>query len=178
MKIGKTWGMAAILAAAIFTAGVADAQGIKVAVVDVNKILNESALGKVAKKKIEDRYEELKKKIDQKQTEAKKIKDEIDKQKILLGKEKLKEKEEALSAKVAELRQMTQEAEKEMQTRQGEQTREVLKIIEVQLDKMVAAEKIDLVLDRTQGGVVHFNPAMDITDRVLELVNKEKAGGK
>jgi outer membrane protein len=178
MKIGKTWGMAAILAAAAFTAGAADAQGIKVAVVDVNKILNESAVGKVAKKKIEDRYEELKKKIDVKQEEAKKIKDEIDKQKILLGKEKLKEKEEALSAKVSELRQMTQEAEKEMQARQGEQTREVLKIIEAQLDKMVAAEKIDLVLDRTQGGVVHFNPVLDVTDRLLELVNKEKAGGK
>lgn len=178
MKIGKMWGMAAVLAAAVFTAVAADAQGIKVAVVDVNKILNESAVGKVAKKKIEDRYEELKKKIDEKQEEAKKIKDEIDKQKILLGKEKLKEKEDALSAKVSDLRQMTQEAEKEMQTRQGEQTREVLKIIEAHLDKMVAAEKIDLVLDRTQGAVVHFNPALDITDRVLELVNKEKAGGK
>jgi Skp family chaperone for outer membrane proteins len=65
-----------------------------------------------------------------------------------------------------------------MQTRQGEQTREVLKIVEAQMEKIVAAEKIDLVLDRTQGGVVHFNPAMDITDKVLEMVNKEKAGGK
>ena len=83
-----------------------------------------------------------------------------------------------MNGKVAELRQLTQEAEKEMQTRQGEQTREVLKIVEAQLDKMVATEKIDLVLDRTQGGVVHFNPALDITDRVLEMVNKEKAGGK
>ena len=178
MKIGKTWGMAAILAAAVLAAGAADAQGIKVAVVDVNKILNESAVGKVAKKKIEDRYEELKKRIDVKQEEAKKIKDEIEKQKILLGKEKLKEKEDALNAKVLELRQMTQEAEKEMQTRQGEQTREVLKIIEAQMDKIVASEKIDLVLDRTQGAVVHFNPALDITDKVLEMVNKEKAGGK
>jgi len=177
MKIGKTWGMAAILAAAVLAAGAADAQGIKIAVVDVNKILNESSVGKVAKKKIEARYEELKKKIDEKQEEAKKLKDEIDKQKILLGKEKLKEKEESLSAKVSELRKMTEEAEKEMQARQGEQTREVLKIIEATLDKMVAAEKIDLVLDRTQGGVVHFNPVMDITDRVLEQVNKEKAGG-
>jgi len=178
MKIGKAWGMAAIISAALMIAGAAYASDLKVAVVDVNKILNESAAGKTAKKKIEDRYEELKKKIEEKQEEAKKIKDEIDKQKILLGKEKLKEKEDALNGKVAELRLLTQEAEKEMQTRQGEQTREVLKIVEAQLDKIVAAEKIDLVLDRTQGGVVHFNPNLDITDRVLDMVNKEKAGGK
>jgi outer membrane protein len=178
MKRVKAWGAAAVLAAAMMVPGPVRAEGPKVAVIDVNKILNESAAGKTAKKKIEDRYEELKKRIEEKQSEAKKIKDEIDKQKILLGKEKLKEKEDALNGKVAELRQMTQEAEKEMQTRQGEQTREVLKIVEVQLEKMVAAEKIDLVLDRAQGGVVHFNPALDITDRVLEMVDKEKAGGK
>ena len=178
MKSARITGLAAVLAAALLAAGAADAQGLKVAVIDVNKILNESASGKIAKKAIEDRYEELKKKIEGKQEEAKKIKDEIEKQKILLGKEKLKEKEDALSAKVAELRQMTQESEKEMQTRQGEQTQRVLKLIEAQLDKIVAAEKIDLVLDRAQGGVVHFSPGMDITDRVLELVNKEQPGGK
>jgi outer membrane protein len=177
-KNGKAWRMAALLVAALMIAGSAWAEGFKVAVIDVNKILNESAAGKAAKKKIEDRYEELKKKIEEKQEEAKKIKDEIDKQKILLGKEKLKEKEDTLNGKVAELRQLTQEGEKEMQTRQGELTREVLKIVETQLEKMVASEKIDLVLDRTQGGVVHFNPVLDITDRVLEMVNKEKAGGK
>ncbi len=170
--------MAAILATAVAIAGSAYAEGIKVAVIDVNKILNESDTGKAAKKKIEDRYEELKKKIDAKQEEARKIKDEIDKQKILLGKEKLKEKEDALAAKISELRQMTQESEKEMQTRQGEQTREVLKIVEVHLDKVVAEEKIDLLLDRAQGNVIHFNPALDITAKVLERVNKEKAGGK
>jgi outer membrane protein len=178
MKSGKAWGMAAILAAAMMLAGAAGAEGLKVAVIDVNKILNDSAAGKAAKKTIEERYEVLKKKIEGKQEEAKKFKDEIDKQKILLGKEKLKEKEDALNAKVAELRQLTQESEKEMQTRQGEQTQEVLKVVDAQLDKLVAAEKIDLVLDRTQGAVVHFNPVLDITDRVLELVNKEKPVGK
>ncbi|MGB5993791.1 MAG: OmpH family outer membrane protein, partial [Candidatus Deferrimicrobiaceae bacterium] len=67
-------------------------------------------------------------------------------------------------------------AEKEMQNRQGELTRDVLKIIEVQVDKIVQEEKIDLVLERS-AGVVHFNPSLDITDKVLALVNKEKPGG-
>jgi len=181
MRNGGKWWMAAVLAAAVAFAGAARAEGLKVAVIDVNKILNESEAGKAAKKRMEDRYEELKKKIDAKQDEARKVKEEIDKQKILLGKEKLKEKEDALNGKVAELRQLTQDAEKEMQTRQGEQTREVLKVVEVQLEKVVAEEKLDLVLDRTQGAVVHFNPALDITAKVQGMVdkdNKEKSGGK
>ncbi len=177
MKKSMIWAIAALFAAAVF-AGPARAEGLKIAVIDVNRILNECEAGKVAKKKMEDRYEELKKKIDAKQEEARKIKDEIDKQKILLGKEKLKEKEDQLNSKIGELRQLTQDSEKEMQTRQGEQTRDVLKVIEAQLQKYVDAEKIDVVLDRTQGGVVHFTPSLDITEKVLGMVNKGDAGGK
>ena len=172
-----SWILAAMVAAVLATAGPASAEGIKVAVIDVNKVLNESEAGKAARKKMEDRYEQLKKKVDAVSEEARKMKEDLDKQKILLGKEKLKEKEEALNAKVSELRQITQESEKEMQNRQGELTREVLKIVEAQVDKIVKDEKIDLLLERSSG-VVHFNPSMDITSKVLELVNKEKPGGK
>jgi outer membrane protein len=169
--------IAAVVAAVILAAGPAIAQGIKIAVIDVNKVLNESEAGKVAKKKMEDRYEELKKKVDALTEEAKKMKEEIDKQKILLGKEKLKAKEDALAAKVAELRKVSKDSEDEMQRRQRDLTRDVLKVIEGQVDKIVKEEKIDLVLERSSG-VVHFDPSLDITAKVLALVNKEKPGGK
>lgn len=176
MTDGRLWLGAAAFAAMTAFGGVAFADGLKVAVIDVNKVLNESEAGKEAKKKMEARYEELKKKIEVKNDEAKKLKEDLDKQKILLGKEKLKEKEEALKTKVEELRQLTQESEKEMQSRQGEMTRGILKTIEARLDKYVADEKFDLVLEKS-AGVIHSNPAMDITGKVLELVNKEKPVG-
>ncbi len=164
-------GMAAF--AAILFAGATLAQGLRIAVVDINKVLNESEAGQAAKKKMETRYGELKKNIDAKQDEARKMKDELDKQKVMLGKEKLKEREDALQAKVNEVRQLTQEGEREMQSRQGELTREVLKRIEVQIEALVKAEKYDLVLERSTG-VVHAVDSMDITARVLDLVNKDR----
>jgi outer membrane protein len=157
--------------AAVF-AGTSLAEGLRVAVIDVNKILNDSAAGQAAKKKMEVRYEELKKTIDVKQEEARKIKEEIDKQKVMLGKEKLKEREDALQAKINELRQMTQEGEREMQNRQGEFTRDVLKTVEAKVDVVVKADKLDLVLEKS-AGVVHYNAAMDITQRVLKLVDAD-----
>ena len=160
----------AVLMAALF-AGTSLAQGIKIAVLDVHKVLNLSEAGKAAKKKMEARYEELKRNIDAKQEEVKKLKDEIEKQKVMMGKEKLKEKEDALQARFNELRKLTQEGEREMQGRQGELTREVLKQIEVQIETVVKEEKYDLVLERSVG-VVHVVDSMDITSRVLELVNK------
>src|SRR3970282_3047004 len=138
MKKGFPWIVAVVLAATAMAASSAFGEGLKVAVIDVNKVLNEAEAGKAARKKMEDRYEELKKKIDARSEEARKMKEEMDKQKILLGKEKLKEREDALNTKVAELRQLTQEAEKEMENRQGELTREVLKIVQGQGEKGVA----------------------------------------
>jgi len=165
--------LVAALVMAVF-AGTSLAEGLRVAVIDMNKILNESVAGQAAKKKMEARYEELKKAIDAKQEEARKIKDEIDKQKVMLGKEKLKEKEDALQAKLNELRLLTQEGEREMQTRQSEFTRDVLKSVEAKIDVVVKADKLDLVLEKS-AGVVHSNESMDITSRVLALVN---GGGK
>lgn len=168
-KVGIILAAAAI--AAVF-AGTSLAEGVRIAIIDVNKILNDSNEGQAAKKKMEARYEELKKSIDAKQEEARKIKEEIDKQKVMLGPGKLKEKEDALQAKVNELRQLTQEGEREMQTRQGDLTREVLKSVEKMVDVVVKEDKIDLVFERS-AGVVHFNDSMDITQRVLNLVNAE-----
>jgi Skp family chaperone for outer membrane proteins len=56
--------LAVLLAAAAMAASSSFAEGLKVAVIDVNKVMNESEVGKSARKKMEDRYEELKKKID------------------------------------------------------------------------------------------------------------------
>ncbi len=163
--------LVAVAATAIFT-GASLAEGLRVAVIDVNRILNESDAGKAAKKKMETRYEELKKVIDGKTEEARKLKDEIDKQKVMVGKEKLKEKEDALQAKMNELRQLTQEGEREMQTRQGELTREVLKSVEGKVDAVVKADKLDLVLEKS-AGVVHYSESLDITQRVLKMVNDD-----
>lgn len=161
-----------VFALAVLFPGASFAEGLRVAVIDVNRILNDSGAGQAAKKKMEARYEELKKTIDAKQEEARKIKEEIDKQKVMVGKEKLKEKEDALQAKINELRQLTQEGEKDMQARQGELTREVLKTVEAKVDVIVKADKLDLVLEKS-AGVVHFNESMDITQRVLNLVDAD-----
>ena len=168
----KTGIILVVAAVAMVFAGTSLAEGLRVAVIDVNKILNDSEAGQAAKKKMEARYEELKKTIDVKQEEARKIKEEIDKQKVMVGKEKLKEKEDALQAKLNELRQLTQEGEREMQTRQGELTREVLKSVEAKVEAVVKADKLDLVLEKS-AGVVHYTESMDITQRVLALVDAD-----
>ncbi len=160
----------AVVAVALF-AGSSYAEGLRAAVIDVNKILNDSEAGMAAKKKMEARYNEIKKSVDAKQEEARKLKEEIDKQKVMLGKEKLKEKEDSLQAKLNELREISQQGEHEMQTQQGEMTREVFKLVEAQVDAVVKAEKINIVIEKS-AGVIYYDKSMDITRQVLDRLNK------
>ena len=98
--------------------------GLKVAMIDVNRILNESEAGKAAKKWMEYRYNELKKQV------------EADKN-------------------------IRQKAENEMKSLQRDLTREVLKQVEVQVDRAVAEEEIDLVLETKGDGVVYYSPKLN-----------------
>ncbi|HEY3490852.1 MAG TPA: OmpH family outer membrane protein [Candidatus Deferrimicrobiaceae bacterium] len=184
MRIHKLAFAAACMTAVLsFTDIAAHADGLKVAVIDVARILNESEAGKVAKKKLEARFDELRKGIDARKEEAQKLKEELDKMKVLLdkdkGKGKLKDKEDKFAAKVAEFEKLRQEAEKEMQGRQADMTRDILKDIEGKVMSVVTEEKIDLLLDSGQGNVVlHASPSLDITSKVLALVNKVEQPAK
>jgi len=93
---------------------------------------------------------------------------------VMLGKEKLKEKEDALQAKLNELRTADPGGGAGDADPAGRAHREVLKSVEAKVDVVVKADKIDLVLEKS-AGVIHFNESMDITKRVLALVNE---GGK
>lgn len=172
----------ALAAAALLALpGVALAEGIRVAVVDVAKVLNDSEAGKKAKKTLEERFDELRKSVEAKADEAKKAKEELESLKVLYdkskGKEKVKAKEDALKEKAEAYQKAVQEAEKEMRAREQEMTRSIQKIIEEKVDQVVREEKYDLLLDARQGGtVLHHVQSLDITAKVLALVNGETGG--
>jgi outer membrane protein len=182
MKGERVFG--AVLAAALLAwAPGARAEGLRVAVVDVAKVLNQSEAGKAAKANLEGRFEELRKGVEEKREDAKKAKDELDSLKVLYdkskGREKIKAKEDALQAKAEEYQKAVQAAEKEMRGKEQEMTRSIQKIIEEKVNQVVAEEKIELLLDAQQGGtVLHFVPSLDLTAKVLALVNAETASGE
>lgn len=152
------------------------ADDFKIGVVDVNKILNESKEGADAKNKMKVRYDELQKKLSDKQESLKKMKDDIEKQKILLGKEKLKEKEDELDKELVEFRKIVAESEKEMRDTESAYTQEILSKIKGTVEKIVKEKGLNLVVDRS-GGIVYADDQLDITPEVLEKLDKEYESG-
>ncbi len=153
------------------------AADLKIAVVDMNKIMNSSKEGTSAKVAMKKRYEELKGRIDKRQDELKKMKEDIEKQKIILGKEKMQEKQKEFEKKMVEFRKLVSESEREMRETESAHTNKILKKIREVVVKEVKAKGYSLVLDMT-GSVVYADESLDVSGSVLDTLNKEFKGEK
>ncbi|RMG58067.1 MAG: OmpH family outer membrane protein [Deltaproteobacteria bacterium] len=164
--------LSALIAIVVFVVTSVRAEELRIAVIDVNRVLNECAEGKAAKEKMKDRYKELQSKLEKEQDKLKKFKEEIDKNKIVLGEEKVKEKEAEFRKKMEEFRKLVAESEKEMRDRESTYTKEILKKIRKKVDAYVKENGIDLVLD-VSGGVVYAKDSLDISDKIKEILDRE-----
>ncbi len=119
-----------------------------------------------------------------KETETRQNKLKASEKKILAFQQDIKENgamlsQEKLQEKANEYQQMMVDLQKEMQTYEQELAELQAKLLGGVQKKMseIAADiakerKIDLLLERNEGGVVYFQPSFDITD---ELIKRYKA---
>ena len=119
-----------------------------------------------------------------KETETRQNKLKASEKKLLAFQQEVKESasvlsQEKLQEKANEYQQMMIDLQKEMQTYEQEMAEMRNKLLGGVQKKMseIAAEiakerKIDLLLERNEGGVVYFQPSFDITD---ELIKRYKA---
>ena len=111
------------------------------------------------------------------QNELKALKDQIDKQSLLLSAERKKELEDSLQQKYAQYQQFLQDKygqKGEAYTKQAEYYKPIVEKINKIIEKISKEENYDFIFDARSGGFLYAAPKYDLTDRVLMLLNKEK----
>ena len=160
--------------AVMFLASLANAQGAKIGFVNDEEI----KLNYKAWQRAQEQWELERKAWDDeaqaKQTELEELIEEYEKQKLILSEEKKKEKEAAIRAKQEGLDAYTRQiygpggsAEKKQETLVGPLLEDVNKAIEA-----VAIENGYDVIFTLQSGLGYINPSFDVTDKVLEQLEK------
>ena len=162
---------AAVLMAA--TAATAQNAALKVAVIDVQQVVEESAAGKEAMAR-------LKKLNDEKTAQGKKMVDELD------GLQRQLQTQQATltDAKVAELRKQIEDKQvaikrfdDDAQREVAEARRKELQQLENQILPIINAigkeMKLELIFNKYQSGLVYADEAVDITDQVLRRFNTQ-----
>lgn len=149
---------------------------LKIGVIDVQKILNESDAGQKAKNDLEALIKSKQITIDEKGKAIEKLKNEIEKQSSVLSSEARKNKEDDLEKLIREYQRLVQDSQSEVKKKETELTDIILREIYELVNKIGEEESYSLILERSVA--IYSDKSLDITEYVLKKYNESKAKTK
>jgi len=145
---------------------------LKIAYVDLQKVMVESEKGKEARKNLSDEFEKRKKEISQRQEELQKMKDALEKQTATITPEARADKEKQYQVKLKDYQRVGDDYSAELRQKDQELTQRILKELEEVVKGMGESEKYTLIVEKNHAGILYATPAIDITDKVISLYNQ------
>lgn len=163
------------------------AQGanVKIGYVDLQRALNDSDAGKAAKAELQNTMKGLQATIDQKVAQREKLKEELDKQALVLSPEARKEKQDQIDKLTKETQDLISSSNTEMQKKQRLKEIVILKKIKTVIDEIGSKENYLVILPADV--ILYSRNGIELTDEVISRVNqmasktapkKEKAPAK
>lgn len=170
MQFPKFLALSAVVGATLLANSEASAQT-KVAVIDMQKAINETNEGARAN-------DTLKKLFDQRQVELNGIQDKLVGEKTSLEKrcQKLPQAQcqagmEELQKKLFELQNLMMQYQQDIQTKQAKATQPILAKMLVIVGRLAQQNSFDMVIDKM---AVHIHqPTADLTDQAIKIYNTE-----
>jgi outer membrane protein len=155
---------------------------LKMGYVDSQKIMAQFQEAKDAQQKLDQIRGEYQAEYENKVREYQALAQEIDSQSLLLSEEKKKEKLRLLQDKATEIDQYKFEKLNpeggEFYRKNQEIFKPVIEKINLVIQKIGRVEEYDYIFDATSGVLVHALPKYDLTDQVLQELNRGVTSSK
>ena len=145
--------------------------GFKFGYIDLQKLMALSSQGEVAKQKMQTKQEELRAELQKKQAEISILKEEFERQGMMLSPEKRQEKESDYQKMVRDFKIFVSDSEKDMKALEGEFLKKMLKELEVVTAEFGKAGKYQLILEK-RSGIIFADETLDVTDELIKAYNK------
>jgi outer membrane protein len=148
----------------------------RVAVIDVQKVLTSSTLGKAAYDKLKKMQDDRVEKAKAMDEEIRKLDTDINTKKISLSEDKLADMSKQLNDKKIAMQRYAQDADREI----GEARDRELQALEVKIKPVIDAigkeMGIAAIFNKFESGLVYASDAIDITDTVIKKFNEANGG--
>ena len=161
-----------LAAALVLTPMWAAAAEFKVGIVDGMDVVSKSADGKRVQDSIKRKSEELGKPFAQRRQELGKQVEDFQKQAGVMKEDVRKAKAAELEKKMQDLQKQGADAEKQLQQFQEQQLAPMFQKLEAAVKAVATDQKLDLVLDKRNAGLLYIDPKLDITDKVRNSFGK------
>jgi outer membrane protein len=167
--------MATVVGILSWIHGAHSAEGLKIAYLDAQVILDRTTEGQRAKETMETYRDSRQKIIDLEENEIKKLQDNLARQKDILSPEAKRNKEETLQKKFVAYQRKVSEMTRELESKKKDILEEFNKGL-LEVVKHIAEKKgYTMVFDRnSEGGVLLYAPeSLDITEEVIKEYDRK-----
>lgn len=154
----------------LLSANVVSAQGIKIGYVNAVKVIEEAPQGEAALKKLESEFGPRDKRLVSIQNDIRELEDDLEKNGLIMTDADRRAKERKILVMKRNLRRATQEFREDYNLRRNEELTVLQKIVKKAIVEIAKQEKYDLIVHE---GTIYASSKIDITDKVLEKLNKK-----
>jgi outer membrane protein len=155
-----------------FQASRATAESTKIGVVDLDKFQKTSKVFQKTAAAMKKKYEELQKKLDEERDALTKLDEEFKKQSMMLSLDAQEDKKRELDKKRRYVKYLYDEYTQDMKDTETEAMKKIMKELEKVVEKLGEKEGFTAILEKRTLGLVYYNKAVDITDRVIDAYDK------
>lgn len=142
----------------------------KIGVIDLQKVLRTSKAGQAAQKTIAEKAQAFQKTIESRQDDLKKLNEDFEKQKMMLSKEAIAEKERDLQQKVKDFQRFGKDAQEELQQEDRQATSRILDEVAKVVKELGAKGGYDLIVEKST--TLYSADSADLTDEVVAAYDK------
>ena len=143
----------------------------RLAVIDVQRVLNTSVAGKAAQEKLKKLQEDKVARASKMQEDMKALDNEINTKKLSLSEDKLADLTKQLADKQVALQRFGQDADKEITDARDKALQELEVKIKPVIDSLGKEMGLAAIFNKFESGLVYASDAIDLTDTVIKRFN-------
>ncbi|MCA9515326.1 MAG: OmpH family outer membrane protein [Myxococcales bacterium] len=151
--------------------GAASAADLKIGVVDVEYVILKSKAGTAAKDKLKKLFDKKQKELDEKQKELLDLKGKLENPSSMLTDDKKKEMLRTYQEGLMALQEAYLKNQQDLAKKEQELMKPILKDLEEVLTKMAEEGGYDMIVNRSQQGVLWSKKDHDITEAVIKKLD-------
>jgi outer membrane protein len=176
-KLGVEQGFAVVACfLMLVTSGAAQAEDIKVGMVDMQRAIQSVEAGKKAKSTLEKDFNTRKKELQTEEASIKKMGDELRKQSLALNDEARARKQAELQERIMKFQELTARSQQEIAQKEQELTQPIVAGLRKAISEIAKQKGYTLILEKNENTVLFSLEKDDLTQEIITSFNKVGKG--
>ncbi len=146
----------------------------KIAYMDLQLVVRDSRAGKAANASFQKEFEAKRAVMDQKRKALEDMRQDVIQNGAVMSESKRRKLAETIEKKQKDMDRTTEDSRLELRRREVELTQNVIKDIEVVVKKIGQQEGFDLIVEKTEAGILYGSSSSDITQKVISVYDASR----